>query len=1400
MKNVLFLFLILSNISFILTVSSQCGSETIDHCIKCKTGDLSDTCLTCEPNYFLFFNDLLCLPFNHSLYGQVECDKPLIINSTVLCEKDGCKEGYYNSNGFCKRCYSHENGYGCIKCKVEGDETNQTFTCLECDSTYFDRHLTDDGKCKTCEGYCEKCSFNPDFNEQTCYECSKGYFLNSEGECQRCYYQVIEEGLCHICSENSTNFNSCFCKDGYALTEENKCVKCDENCSLCTYNVEKKEMECLRCDKSYNYVLDSNHKCVYCGKRCGVCTLDSKDNPICLSCSTSSYLDNDNGVCLNCGSRCSSCTLNKSNGKEETICTQCKKESILEPKNNTCIRCRDVPELGPGCEDCIYNKTLSQPQCLSCLGGYAFINNTNQCIYSNSKEDKNIYGCKKAYYDEKNNKYICTSCRSGFTPVKNENICIKGLDSCLQAENLGTFEDPLYSCIVCDSNYFLITDSDTGRKSCYSSYLCSEGIIEDEEIKCNKCVENATLNSDGGCECNKGYDEYSGSCYKCDDESGYYYGNTACVAEEGCTSSSLYKDKVRCNKCKEGYYETEKGVCNYCPLTINNCITCHYEESSRYYFCDSCLSTYIVNDDGLCELNECEEYPEISPGCIICKDVLEQYKPNNKCQTCKYGYFKTKEEKCVYCRSENYGGPGCYECDYEKDSQGKDTNNIICKDCYSVNNYEFDIYQNISYENYYLAALNSKGKCYNYDIKNNDSCFKYEFIQKNNVEQLLCTICIPGYYLNSDNKCVSFKDKIKLLPYCRRHDFSLGKKKFYFNYEGDKDFKVLIDFIEREYFDNFAEINDIIIKSKEISTTCNSCQTGYVKDKDTDCYFLSLEKCTINNMLNVSNKLSEHCEEICSEYNYPIINVPRIISKYELHAPTVGPSSEILIGPESLLSFFSRIISFRDRELPEDYEKLFFDIPLCYNLSSSESRIKFNHCEIITYLPEKKSYKCDFCEKNYEYDKEKQLCVLSNNTKSQEKLCNLDNIGNEYTNSCYSCIENIQTLVTYENGVSICIKNPDLNNCEEALANTTYYNTLYNCTLCKNKYIEYYSKFYGKQKCFNISEKVIKYQNISLAKFDNETYINADNKGTCEKNYFTPDNKRCYNCNSSKVGMPGCKGECSFSLNRSEILLCKEGCKEGYLEVSEGICQSCSALNEGCSKCHYDKNYAFTDAYFGLISNESQGLKCDSCIKGYVRTPSGICSKCSDLISGCKECVVDSKGEYKCTKCFLKYYGINEYNGLNKCEKCVVNRFIKNNKCLNCSDVAQGGIDHCNYCEETEGKISCKECLKGYILSIDDNICLERTKELEPFNDCLQLIKENDKYICSKCDPKFSLVKIGTELKCHYVPTLFDYNFQGYYYDHYIIDIFLKKIISMVIFLLMIVFIDKENYYLAKKQ
>ena len=177
----------------------------------------------------------------------------------------------------------------------------------------------------------------------------------------------------------------------------------------------------------------------------------------------------------------------------------------------------------------------------------------------------------------------------------------------------------------------------------------------------------------------------------------------------------------------------------------------------------------FYNEKDKCELNECQEYPEISPGCIICNDKLNEYKSNKKCQSCKYGYFMTKEETCVYCRSENYGGPACYECGYEVDKNGNEKDNIICKDCYLYEKYRY-LYEGYYYDRYdysyiFNSILSSDVKCYNYKRNSSDNCLLYGSIKdKNNIEKLTCTMCIPGYYFNSENKCISYKDKIKIFP------------------------------------------------------------------------------------------------------------------------------------------------------------------------------------------------------------------------------------------------------------------------------------------------------------------------------------------------------------------------------------------------------------------------------------------------------------------------------------------------------------------------------------------------------------------------------------------------------------------------------------------------------------
>ena len=54
------------------------------------------------------------------------------------------------------------------------------------------------------------------------------------------------------------------------------------------------------------------------------------------------------------------------------------------------------------------------------------------------------------------------------------------------------------------------------------------------------------------------------------------------------------------------------------------CLECHYDIVTNNFICDKCMDGYIKNEYGMCELIECEEYPEITPGCVICSDKINE--------------------------------------------------------------------------------------------------------------------------------------------------------------------------------------------------------------------------------------------------------------------------------------------------------------------------------------------------------------------------------------------------------------------------------------------------------------------------------------------------------------------------------------------------------------------------------------------------------------------------------------------------------------------------------------------------------------------------------------------------------------------------------------------------------
>ena len=365
-------------------------------------------------------------------------------------------------------------------------------------------------------------------------------------------------------------------------------------------------------------------------------------------------------------------------------------------------------------------------------------------------------------------------------------------------------------------------------------------------------------------------------------------------------------------------------------------------------------------------------------------------------------------------------------------------------------------------------------------------------------------------------------------------------------------------------------------------------------------------------------------------------------------------------------------------------------------------------------------------------------------------------------------------LVTYENGEKEFIVNNCFSkeNCIEATANTTYINTIYNCNKCSFGYVPYYSNYYQKVICQNLLSEIVKkrpyfYNNYYNSVVDTVKAINE----TCEADsLFTLDGDYCYKCDNENVGMPGCQGGCSYSNKRDPFLKCTGKCKKGYFEYSEGICEKCENVNTGCYECHYEEEYPSN--YKGI--KRKRRFVCDHCEDGYIQSNSGECILRSDLgLFNCLKIKADPNyyNNFICEQCEEDYF-INEKG---KCEICDASHFQGKNKCIKCSDTSEGGIDNCLYCEAGNEKAICQQCLPGYILSISENSCLQiaNNKELEAFTNCDQITKENDKYICSKCKFKYTLITKNNNKECIYARSLYDVNINSqsisniYIYNRY---------------------------------
>ena len=218
------------------------------------------------------------------------------------------------------------------------------------------------------------------------------------------------------------------------------------------------------------------------------------------------------------------------------------------------------------------------------------------------------------------------------------------------------------------------------------------------------------------------------------------------------------------------------------------------------------------------------EYPEVTAGCILPINDYKIYIKNNKCFDCKYGFFKTREESCIYCKARKNGGPKCDECQYIKGNFGNETNRINCKICQNCN------------------MLSPIGKrCYNCEDEVGPGCIKYRFEN----ERVICQKCKEDYELNDEGYCTSKNSYNKLTPNCLIYESSASKR-------------MLPDFLK-----------------------CKICNDGYYLNRKGRCEMISLEICSFKSMFNLGNSVYNECKKYCEMNYYPIIDYKDYNEKIE---------------------------------------------------------------------------------------------------------------------------------------------------------------------------------------------------------------------------------------------------------------------------------------------------------------------------------------------------------------------------------------------------------------------------------------------------------------------------------------------------------------------------------------
>ena len=292
---------------------------------------------------------------------------------------------------------------------------------------------------------CLDCSIIKAINSN--YECDQPY-QNSCPDFLECHQSLIWEG-CYKCDSMESDARCETCNNGFNITVNGRCLKCDENTPPIKNCISYDCDECIMCASGY-YIDDSTGSCVKCDEHT-CCPGNTHNQP-----SASGCLE-----CSNDQMSCASCPFNTTLKGDGKSCVSCSFDECCGSGN------RGSGSIGEHCDSC----TSDMSECSTCPSGYKLISGTcvpcglNECCYPGNHGDviSNCYSCSS---DLKS----CLGCVKGMK--------LNSIGSCVSCSSDECCPDnttiPITSnCLLCDPD-----QSSCG--TCKTGYSNTEGICKEK--------------------------------------------------------------------------------------------------------------------------------------------------------------------------------------------------------------------------------------------------------------------------------------------------------------------------------------------------------------------------------------------------------------------------------------------------------------------------------------------------------------------------------------------------------------------------------------------------------------------------------------------------------------------------------------------------------------------------------------------------------------------------------------------------------------------------------------------------------------------------------------------------------------------------------------------------------